>query len=68
MDLPLGLTLIFLHCLILPLKSGMLNLHGHVHNSPTPELLGSHVNLSVKVRDYRPWRLGEILAPNLLDQ
>jgi calcineurin-like phosphoesterase family protein len=59
MDLPSGLTLIFSHCPILPLESGVLDLHGHVHNSPTPELGARHVNLSVEVRDYRPWRLGE---------
>lgn len=65
MDHPSGLTLIFSHRPVLPLESGVLNLHGHVHNSPTPELGASHVNLSVEVQDYRPWRLGEILAPYL---
>ncbi|MFZ2098824.1 MAG: hypothetical protein WAV05_19490 [Anaerolineales bacterium] len=58
MDLPSGLTLIFSHRPILPLEAGALNLHGHDHNSPTPELGASHINLSVEVLDYRPWRLG----------
>ena len=61
MDHPSGLTLIFSHRPILPLESGVLNLHGHVHNSPTPELGASHVNLCVEVRDYCPWRLKDIL-------
>ena len=61
MDLPSGLTLIFSHRPILPLDPGVLNLHGHVHNSPTPELGTSHVNQCVEVRDYRPWRLKDIL-------
>ena len=68
MDLPLGLSLIFLHRPILPLESSVVNLHGHVHKRPTPEFGASHANLSMKMRDYRPWWLGKILAPNLLDQ
>ena len=62
MDHLLGLMLIFSHRPIFPLEPGVLNLHGHVHDSPTPELGASHVNLCVEVRDYRPRRLGEILA------
>jgi calcineurin-like phosphoesterase family protein len=65
MDHPSGLTLIFSHRPILPLEPGVLNLHGHIHNSVAPELGAGHVNLCVEVRDYRPWRLGEILAPYL---
>jgi calcineurin-like phosphoesterase family protein len=63
MDHPSGLTLIFSHRPILPLERGVLNLHGHIHNSLAPELGASHVNLCVEVREYRPWRLGEILTP-----
>ena len=63
MDHPSGLKLIFSHRPIVPLEPGVLNLHGHVHNSPTPELGARHVNLCVEERDYRPWRLGEILPP-----
>ena len=55
----------FSHRPILPLELGLLNLHGHIHNNPAPELGAQHVNLCVEVRDYRPWRLGEILAPYL---
>ncbi|MBE0411629.1 MAG: hypothetical protein IBX69_18030 [Anaerolineales bacterium] len=65
MDHPSGLTLIFSHRPILPLEAGVLNLHGLVHNSPTPELEARHTNLCVEVRDYRPWRLGAILTPLL---
>jgi calcineurin-like phosphoesterase family protein len=62
-DRPLGLTLIFSHRPIVPLEPGVINLHGHIHNSQAPELGGRHVNLCVEVREYRPWRLGEILTP-----
>ena len=67
-DLRSGWTLIFSHRPILPLELEVFNLHGYIHNSPTPELGASHVNLSMEVRDYRPWRLGEISAPYLHDQ
>jgi len=63
MDHPSGWTLIFSHRPIVPLETGVLNLHGHIHNSVAPELGARHVNLCVEVRDYRPWRLGEILTP-----
>ncbi len=56
-----GPTLIFSHRPILPLPAGILNLHGHIHNNPQPEVGQRHVNMSIEVRDYRPWRLGEIL-------
>jgi calcineurin-like phosphoesterase family protein len=62
---PSGSKLIFSHRPIIPLEPDVLNLHGHVHNNPAPELGAQHVNLCVEVRDYRPWRLGEILAPYL---
>lgn len=63
MDHPSGLTLIFSHRPIVPLEPGVLNLHGHIHDSVAPELGARRVNLCVEVRDYRPWRLGEILTP-----
>jgi calcineurin-like phosphoesterase family protein len=62
---PSGLRLIFSHRPLLPVEPGVLNLHGHIHNNPTHELGERHVNLCVEVRDYRPWSLGEILAPFL---
>jgi calcineurin-like phosphoesterase family protein len=39
----------------------VLNIHGHIHNNPAPELSPQHVNVSIEVRDYHPWRLREIL-------
>ena len=63
MDHPSGWTLIFSHRPIVPLETGVLNLHGHIHNSVAPELGARHVNLCVEVRDYHPWRPGEILTP-----
>jgi len=62
---PSGLNLAFSHRPIVPLEPGILNLHGHIHNNAAPELGARHVNLCVEVRDYRPWRLGEILTPYL---
>lgn len=62
---PSGLELIFSHRPILPLEPGVLNLHGHIHNNLALELGARHVNLCVEVRSYRPWQLGEILAPYL---
>lgn len=57
--------LIFSHRPIVPLEIGWINLHGHIHNiSPPPEgsHLGlNHINMSVEVNEYRPWRLEEIL-------
>lgn len=58
-----GIRLVFSHRPILPLAPGVLNLHGHIHNSPTPELGPRHINISIEVRQYRPWRLEEILQP-----
>ncbi|HNS38052.1 MAG TPA: hypothetical protein PKM01_09725, partial [Anaerolineaceae bacterium] len=57
--------LVFSHRPIVPLPPGILNLHGHVHNNPTPELGSRHINLSIEVRAYRPWRLGDVLRPYL---
>jgi calcineurin-like phosphoesterase family protein len=53
--------LIFSHRPVFPLLPGALNLHGHIHNNPHPEVGPRHVNMSIEVRDYRPWRLGEVL-------
>jgi calcineurin-like phosphoesterase family protein len=58
--------LIFSHRPVVPLEDGWINLHGHIHNNPPPpegsDLGPNHINMSVEVRDYLPWRLGEILA------
>jgi len=42
----------------------MLNLHGHSH-SGRPRMLGNHVNLSVEVRNWRPWSLEELINERL---
>mgnify|MGYP001236514991 FL=1 len=59
------MKLIFSHRPIVPLEDGWINLHGHVHNVPPPpegsNLGPNHINMSVEVREYRPWRLGDIL-------
>jgi len=62
MDHTSGWMLIFSHRPVVLLEPGVLNLHGHIHNSVAPELGAGHVNLCVEVRGYRPWRLGEILT------
>ena len=56
-----GQRLIFSHRPISPLEPGLLNLHGHIQNNPSPDVGPRHINLSVEVREYRPWRLGDIL-------
>lgn len=57
--------LIFSHHPIVPLENGWINLHGHIHNVPPPSegsnLELNHINMSVEVREYRPWRLDDIL-------
>lgn len=60
-----GLRLVFSHRPIVPLPPDVLNLHSHIHNNPAPELEPHHVNLSIEVRQYRPWRLGDVLRPYL---
>jgi len=60
-----GLKLVFSHRPIVPLPPELLNLHGHIHNNPAPELGPCHVNLSIEVRQYRPWSLGDVIQPYL---
>ncbi len=55
--------LVFSHRPISPLPPGVLNLHGHIHNNPSPEVGPRHINLSVEVREYRPWRLVDVIRP-----
>lgn len=59
------MKLLFSHRPIVPLEDGWINFHGHIHNvQPPPDgpnLGPNHINMSVEVRDYRPWRLGELL-------
>jgi calcineurin-like phosphoesterase family protein len=61
------IMLIFSHRPIVPLEDGWINLHGHIHNVPPPpegsNLGPNHINMSVEVREYRPWRLREIIEP-----
>jgi hypothetical protein len=47
------------------LEPGMLNLHGAIRNNPSPDVGSQHINLSIEVREYRPWRLDKILRPYL---
>jgi len=57
--------LVFSHRPIVPLPRSIINLHGHIHNVPPPpgdsNLGPNHINMSVEVREYRPWRLREII-------
>lgn len=57
--------LIFSHRPIIPLEDGWINLHGHIHNVPPPpegpNLGPNHINMSVEVREYRPWKLKDII-------
>jgi calcineurin-like phosphoesterase family protein len=59
------LQLIFSHRPIVPLPEGVINLHGHIHNNPPPQegsTLGpNYINMCVEVREYRPWRLQDVL-------
>jgi len=59
------IKLIFSHRPFVQLEDGWINLHGHIHNVPPPpegsNLGPNHINMSVEVREYRPWRLGDIL-------
>ncbi len=60
------LKLIFSHRPIVPLEEGWINLHGHIHNVPPPpegsNLGPYHINMSVEVKEYRPWRLKDIIS------
>lgn len=44
-------------------KQWSVNIHGHIHNLPTPRAAGGkrYINVSIEMMDYRPWRLGDIL-------
>jgi calcineurin-like phosphoesterase family protein len=57
--------ILFSHRPIIPLPEGCINLHGHIHNNILPpeesQLGENHINMSVEVREYRPWRLQDIL-------
>jgi len=57
--------LVFSHRPIVPLPDDLINLHGHIHNVPPPpegsNLGPRHLNMSVEVREYRPWRLQDII-------
>lgn len=59
------LKIIFSHWPVVHLDDGIINIHGHIHNSPPPpegSFLGpNHINMSIEVREYRPWRLNDIL-------
>jgi len=59
------INLVFSHRPIVPLDDGWINLHRHIHNVPPPpegsNLGPNHINMSIEVRDYRPWRLKDIL-------
>ena len=65
-DLAKKVKIVFSHWPVVPLDDGFINFHGHIHNSHPPaegSVLGSnHINMSVEVRDYRPWRLKDILS------
>jgi calcineurin-like phosphoesterase family protein len=59
------IKIVFSHRPIVPLLDGLINLHGHIHNVPPPpegsNLGPHHINMSVEVREYRPWRLQDII-------
>ena len=57
--------IIFSNWPVVPLNGGLINIHGHIHYSPPPpegSVLGpNRINISIEVRDYRPWLLKDIL-------
>ena len=59
------INLVFSHRPIVPLDDGWVNLHDHIHNLPPPpegsNLGPNHINMSIEVREYRPWRLKDII-------
>ena len=59
------IKLAFSHRPIVRLADEVINLHGHIHNTPPPtdgsNLGPNHINMSVEVKDYRPWRLRDIV-------
>lgn len=60
-----GRKLLFSHypCVLEGDGTDVINLHGHIHNSPHPFPADPRYrNLSVEVRDYQPVRLGDVLV------
>jgi len=61
--------LVFPHHPIVPLPEGVINLYGHIHNNPPPSegsnLGPNHINMCVEVREYRLWRLEDVLNQSL---
>jgi len=59
------INLVFSHHPIVPLDNGSINLHGHIHNVPPPpegsNLGPNHINMSIEVREYRPWKLKDVV-------
>lgn len=64
-DLDEKMKIIFSHWPVVPLDDSVINIHGHIQNSPPPpegSALGpNHINMSIEVRNYRPWQLKDIL-------
>ena len=62
-------NILFSHYPIVPLEDGWINIHGHIHNTPPPSegsnLGSNHINMSVEVRGYHPWKLRDILGKEL---
>ena len=60
------IKLIFSHRPVVPLENGWINLHGRIHNVPPPpegsNLGPYHINMSVEVKEYRPWRLKDTIS------
>ena len=60
-----SINLVFSHRPIVPLDNGWINLHGHIHNVPPPpegsNLGPNHINMSIEVREYRPWKLKDVV-------
>jgi len=57
---------LFSHRPIIPFGEGVINFHGHIHNAtPTtsnPIPNSRYINMCVEVRQYRPWKLGDLLT------
>ena len=65
LELDSKVKIVFTHWPVVPLDDDLINIHGHIHNSPPPAegsaLRTNYINMSVEVRDYRPWRLKDII-------